>query len=740
MSQGRVTNDVWILGATGRVGRAVAARLVESNIVPVLVGRDRERLSQLAASLEKELQTIVAASPEKIATEISRQRPAIVINTIGPFTETTVLIARACLPYSHYLDLANDVISTSALLALHEEAVAAGCTLVTGAGFGVLATESVVMKLCQDRPTPDRVRTDALASVEIEAGVLGEALAATIIDGLPYGGRYYKNGRLMRNRVGSNLTNITLPDGSSVAAASVPFGELVAAQRASGASYVLAASSEIPTGPAVRAILPLAIALSYSKPLRTLAKRRLARLKLSARKRPREYSWGHPSVQWPDGTDLQGWLRIGDAQAFTAMVAAKVAEWPLTGKGRPGAYTPGALFGPELAEAAGGEFLVPTLLKERINKMPTNTAAWLVAPQTKLVVKSAPYTHPHEGEIVVKNHAIAINPIDWILELIGNLIFPWIKYPFVLGADLAGEVVEVGKGVTRFSVGDRVLGHAVGTDKKRNSSAEGAFQEYTVVLAHMAAPIPNTMPYENAAVLPLAVSTAACGLFQKDQLALEYPSSAPKPTGKTLLIWGGSTSIGSNAIQLAVAAGYEVITTSSPRNFNYVKKLGASKVFDYNQKSVVKDIVEAFKGKTIAGALAIGTGSAEACSDIVHACNGNKFVSMASTSVSFETLPLRPGLSLQLLLLFLRLVSSNVAMLVRFRTRRIRAKSIFGSTLMDNEVSKVIYEDFLPQALADGHYIAAPEPAVVGKGLDHVQAGLDAQKKGVSAKKVVISL
>ena len=213
----------------------MAARLVESNIVPVLVGRDRQRLSQLAASLEKELRTVVAASPEEMATEISRQRPALVINTIGPFTETTVLIARACLPYSHYIDLANDVISVSALLDLHEEAVAAGRTLVTGAGFGVLATESVVLKLCQNHPTPDRVRTDALASVAMEAGVMGEALAASIIDGLPYGGRSYKHGRLVRNRVGSSLTNIPLPDGSRVAAASIPSGELVAAQRASGA-------------------------------------------------------------------------------------------------------------------------------------------------------------------------------------------------------------------------------------------------------------------------------------------------------------------------------------------------------------------------------------------------------------------------------------------------------------------------------------------------------------------------
>jgi len=275
---------------------------------------------------------------------------------------STAPIARACLPHSHYIDLANDVVSVSALLDLHQEAVAAGCTLVTGAGFGVLATESVVLKLCQDRPTPDRVRTDALASVEIEAGVIGEALAATIIDGLPYGGRYYKNGCLVRNQVGSSRANITLPDGSSVTAASVPFGELVAAHRASGAPNVLAASSEIPSGPVVRAILPFAMALLHIKPLRALAKRRLASLKISDRERPREHSWGHASIQWPDGTKQEGWLRIGDAQVFTTTVAAKVAERLLKGEGRPGSYTPGALFGPELAEAVGGEFLITTSL------------------------------------------------------------------------------------------------------------------------------------------------------------------------------------------------------------------------------------------------------------------------------------------------------------------------------------------------------------------------------------------
>jgi len=63
--------------------------------------------------------------------------------------------------------------------------------------------------------------------------------------------------------------------------------------------------------------------------------------------------------------------------------------------------------------------------------------------------------------------------------------------------------------------------------------------------------------------------------------------------------------VGCNAIQLAVAAGYEVFTTCSPKNFDLVKELGASQTFDYNSKTVVKDIIHAFQNKTTAGAISV---------------------------------------------------------------------------------------------------------------------------------------
>ncbi len=315
----------------------------------------------------------------------------------------------------------------------------------------------------------------------------------------------------------------------------------------------------------------------------------------------------------------------------------------------------------------------------------------------------------------MKNGAVAVNPLDWGIQDMGETLFPWIAYPTVLGEDVAGEVVEVGSAVSRFKIGDRVVGHAVGFVS--NEPSGGAFQIYTVLLAHMASPIPSTLSYESAAVLPLGLSTAACGLFPKDYLALQYPSVPPKPTGKALLVWGGSTSVGSNAIQLAVAVGYEVITTASPKNFDYVRKLGASQVFDYNSQTIVDDLIDALKGRTIAGAMAIGNAltvgngaaAAAACLEVVDKSDGVKFVSMALRVP--DKLPSGVG-----------------------------AKFILGSGLKDNELHRVIYGDFLPKALAEGKYIAAPDPQVVGKGLEYIQAGLDLQKRGMSAKKVVVSL
>lgn len=94
---------------------------------------------------------------------------------------------------------------------------------------------------------------------------------------------------------------------------------------------------------------------------------------------------------------------------------------------------------------------------------PVNTAAYLeVEKSPKLVVRSAPYTAAQYKQIVVKSHSLAFNILDWLIQECGSLMYRWLAYPLIMGADVSGEVVELGPDVARFKIGDRILGHAVG--------------------------------------------------------------------------------------------------------------------------------------------------------------------------------------------------------------------------------------------------------------------------------------
>jgi NADPH:quinone reductase-like Zn-dependent oxidoreductase len=341
-----------------------------------------------------------------------------------------------------------------------------------------------------------------------------------------------------------------------------------------------------------------------------------------------------------------------------------------------------------------------------------NQASYLLEPQGyPLVVKDAPMTQPADNELLIRTRAVGINSLDSIIQSNGPTAFPHLKYPRILGSDISGEVVAVGSQVKRLKPGDRVVGHALGFAKNR--SEEGAFQHYTILKQNMAARIPDDLAFERSAVLPQNVSTAACALFSPDLLAMTYPTvPAAKSNGKTVLIWSASSSVGSNAIQLAVAAGYEVFTTASNRNFSYAKSLGTSQVFDYNSASIQDDIISAFKGKEAAGALAVQASSTPICLQVMKVVKGNKFVAV--------TAPPPPP-------------SDKVP-------DGVKCKFFLASSIQHNEVSEVIYGDFFPKALEAGAYQCVPDPEVMGNALGAVQGALEKQQQGISAKKIIVTL
>jgi NADPH:quinone reductase-like Zn-dependent oxidoreductase len=345
-----------------------------------------------------------------------------------------------------------------------------------------------------------------------------------------------------------------------------------------------------------------------------------------------------------------------------------------------------------------------------------NVALWLPKRGGRFEVRPAPYTPPAANEVVVRVRAIAVNPVDGLPGFLYRVILPWLTFPAVVGSDVAGEVVEVGPGVTRLQPGDRVLGHAFGIEKSQNRPAEGAFQHYAVLMQHMVSSIPDSLPFVEAAVLPLALSTAATGMFQQDHLGLPMPSADPGQRSETVLVWGGSTSVGSNAIQLARNAGYRVVATASPRNFDYVRSLGAAEAVDYRSPAAVDEILDRIGDSPLAGTLAIGSGSLAPAVAIAARTTGSK-----------------------------RVASAQPGPVTRIRSRRarrlgVRVTAIWGGTLKDNEVGPAIYVDFLPTALAAGAYRAAPDATVVGDGLARIPDALQRLRAGVSAQKLVVTV
>ena len=253
---------------------------------------------------------------------------------------------------------------------------------------------------------------------------------------------------------------------------------------------------------------------------------------------------------------------------------------------------------------------------------PTNRAAWLRQKGGPFLVDDAPFPSPLPNEIIIRAHAVAINPVEGVMFAAGALIQ---AYPTVIGCDVAGVVHSIGSAVTRFKPGDRVIGML---DYEAERVNKGCFQLYCAGLEALSAKLPEKVEWKDGVVLSLALNTAAASLFQKANLRLPFPKLKPESQGKVLVVWGGSSAVGSCAIQMAKAAGFEVATTCSEHNFEYCKGLGADNVFDHRQEDVVDQMVKALEGKESAGVFdaVMPDDSIVKSAEIAHRLAGKKHV------------------------------------------------------------------------------------------------------------------
>lgn len=293
-----------------------------------------------------------------------------------------------------------------------------------------------------------------------------------------------------------------------------------------------------------------------------------------------------------------------------------------------------------------------------------------------------------------------------------------------MGSDLAGTVVEVGSKVTKWKVEDRVMAHAFGASI--GQSAKSAFQKYVVVDDWVPTPVPDNVALENAVVLPLASDTAAAGLFV--QLGLSTSTIGEKSSnGEAILIWGGSSSVGCAAIQMAHAAGYDVLATASARNHGLCESLGAKAVFDYGEVDVEDQIVGHLKGKRVAGVLdciADSEKTIPACGRILKQGEGRRKIVAVLQPVEIEGVETQRGM-----------YSMH---LTRYQRTQLIVSVSIPHLFRSEQYGKV--HKWMSAALKDGSLQSKPNPMIVGHGLESIQKGVDVSRKGVSAAKVVVKL
>src|SRR3984957_6937328 len=177
------------------------------------------------------------------------------------------------------------------------------------------------------------------------------------------------------------------------------------------------------------------------------------------------------------------------------------------------------------------------------------------------------------GEVVVDIVAASVNGADWkVREGKSN---PLSRFPYILGRDFSGVVSAVGEGVGDLRVGDEVFAVC-------DVGQEGAYAEKIAIKAAIVAKKTASLSHVDAAAVALAGLTAICTI--EDTLKLK--------AGETILIQGGAGGVASFAIQLAKHLGARVITTASAPNHDYLRKIGADQIIDYNAvdfTKVVKD-------------------------------------------------------------------------------------------------------------------------------------------------------
>ncbi|KAF5547550.1 zinc-binding alcohol dehydrogenase domain-containing protein [Fusarium phyllophilum] len=346
--------------------------------------------------------------------------------------------------------------------------------------------------------------------------------------------------------------------------------------------------------------------------------------------------------------------------------------------------------------------------------------------------RSTPKPGPDELLIAVKS--VALNPADVIMRDKGLFIT---EYPTVIGFDMSGLVLQVGANVPAgddgFRPGIRVAAYSASA-WKGYAPDYGPFQEKCIVPWQHVVRLPDqNMSWNHAATLPVSVQVP---LSAWDMMGIprSYDELLSQDLGQVekkeaLLIWGASSSIGTMGVQTARLMCQDpkspfaaVYATAGPANHEYIRSLGANRVFDYKDPKVVESIVSTAKDEgLIIRHCFLATGNLSSCQSVLK-----EFVDPGSeegkTLAKIGSAPWIPA------------NAENVD--------GVEEIFVMPSAVEEERLEQFKYwiGTYLSENMSNGSIRSSPEPTVVGKGLGCINSALDKMSEGVSCTKLVVEI
>lgn len=336
-------------------------------------------------------------------------------------------------------------------------------------------------------------------------------------------------------------------------------------------------------------------------------------------------------------------------------------------------------------------------------------AAIIPSKGSPLQLTYRPTPTPGPDELLIEVKSFAVNPVDYYMREVGFVIA---SYPAVIGSDIAGVVVSAGSSVPPDAPkpGTRVTALAPSFWTK-GAADYGAFQTHVLVPAENAAQLPQGTSFNEGSVFPLAVVTAWIGWYSIGVANDTVYTPADK---QAILVWGGASSVGTAVVQIAKLRGYTVYTTASGKHHECLKRLGASRTFDYRDEHAVERIVKAAKedGLTLQTAYYASGDQLKECLEVVKQLNekGGKVASAVPLS---ENPPTAEGVEV-----------AFVAPPVDVEKRKELLHFVFV---------------WLKEKLETGEFVPSPKIQVVEGGLASANKALD-EWKGVSGTKIVVEI